>query len=108
MTAYSHPHPPEVSYDKLHLYQPSQLAAPRMYNKQYCAPIALLCMSIGVPSCIHPDALEGDECFKKALTSGKGGMFTKTQLIPTNKTSGKKYLQRNSYVALLLIHLAPV
>ena len=51
-------------------------------------------MSIGVPLCIHPDAIESDECFKKALTSGKGGMFTKTQLIPTNKTSGKKYLQK--------------
>jgi hypothetical protein len=51
-------------------------------------------MSIGVPSCIHPDAMESDECFKKALTSGKGGLFTKTQLIPTNKTSGKKYLQK--------------
>jgi hypothetical protein len=31
-----------------------------MYNKQYCVPIALLCMSIGVPSCIHPDAMEDD------------------------------------------------
>ena len=86
MTAYGHPHQPEVSYDKLHLYQPSQLAAPCMYNKQYCVPIALLCMSIGVPSCINSDAIEGDECFQKALTSGKGGMFTMMQLIPTNKT----------------------
>ncbi len=51
----------------------SHLTAPRMYKKQYYVPIALLCMSIGVPSCIHPDAMEGDECFKKALTSGKGG-----------------------------------
>ena len=94
ITTYGRPHCPEVSYDKLHLYQPSQLAASRMYNKQYCAPIALLCMSIGVPLRIHPDAIESDECFKKALTSGKGGMFTKTQLIPTNKTSGKKFLQK--------------
>ena len=49
ITTYGRHHRPEVSYDKLHLYQPSQLAASRMYNKQYCAPIALLCMSIGVP-----------------------------------------------------------
>ncbi len=34
------------------------------------------------------------DCFKKALTSGKGSMLTKTQLIPTNKTSGKKYQQK--------------
>jgi hypothetical protein len=94
MTAYSHPYQPEVTFDKLHLYQPSQLAATHMYNKPYCAPIALLCMSIGIPSCIHPDAMEDDDCFKKALTTGKGGMFTKMQLIPINKTSGKKYLQK--------------
>ncbi len=94
MTEYGRPHKPDVTYDKLHLYQPSQLIARRMYSKQSCLPIVLLCMSIGVPSCIPPDDMENDDCYKRALTGGKGGMYTKTQLIPTNKTSGKKYLQK--------------
>ena len=46
MTAYGHPHKPEVIYDKFCLYRPYQLTATRMYNKQFCQPIALLCMSI--------------------------------------------------------------
>jgi hypothetical protein len=47
-------------------------------------------MYIGVPSAVNPSALEDVPSIKKALTTGKGGMYIKAQILPLNKTMGKK------------------
>eukprot|EP00956_Cyclotella_meneghiniana_P024037 scaffold47933_cov68-Cyclotella_meneghiniana.AAC.3 len=94
MTEYGKPSNPKVTWDKLQFYKARDLAAHHMYNKQHSDPIVLFCMSIGVPNCTPHDLLADDDCIKKALASGKGGMFKTSQLIPTNKPSGKKYLQK--------------
>ena len=65
-----------------------------MYNKQYCQPIVLMCMSIGVPSSVNPSALEDVPSIKKVLMTGKGGMYPKAQILPLNKATGKKYFQK--------------
>ena len=106
MTTYGHPHQPEVSYDKLHLCQSSQLAAPRMYNKQYCAPIALLCMFLHVFTQMLWRMMNVS---RKHLHLGRGVCLQRFRWFRQTNHQGRNISRRNCCIVLLLpIHLAPV
>ncbi|KAL3778894.1 hypothetical protein ACHAWO_007860 [Cyclotella atomus] len=89
---YGRPWSNAVGYDKLHFYDPTDLVATRMYFRPAVLPIALICMGYGVPG--FPTELSDDEIISKTLNKGKGQLFTPVQLVPTNTTTGKKYLQK--------------
>lgn len=97
MAAYDRPHQPEVTFDKLHLYQPSQLSATRrMYNQQYCLPIALLCMSMGVPSCIPPPMKwRRMIATREHLHVGRGVCIQRRSLFQQTRHRGRSIFRRN-------------
>lgn len=80
----------EVTYDLLHKYEAHELHATKMYMRPHVLPIALHCMGYGVPN--FPQDLQQDSVINKTLKRGSGHLFNASQLLPTNKTTGKKYL----------------
>ena len=89
---YGNPFKKEVTFDLLPLYKPFNLAARRMYKRPQIPPIVLHCMGYGVPS--FPDDLNEDPDIQKTFTRGKGGLFTKSDVLPTTRSVGKPYLQK--------------
>jgi hypothetical protein len=84
------PWQPEVTYEALLNYEAHQLQASLMYHRPQVPPIVLACMGIGVPT--FPRDIGEDPIISKSIKKGKGQLFNSLELLPTNKTTGRKVL----------------
>ena len=89
---YGRPWSVTVPYDVLHEYDQADLTATKMYHRPQVNPIALVYMGIGVPG--FPDDLSSDHIISKIFKVNRGQLFSKSQVLPTNNTNGKKYLMK--------------
>jgi hypothetical protein len=99
------PWQPEVTYEALLNYEAHQLQASLMYHRPQVPPIVLACMGIGVPT--FPRDIGEDPIISKSIKKGKGQLFNSLELLPTNKTTGRKVLLKELIRRKVLEEVSP-